>query len=123
MEFSGHLWLPLLYQPQSEIVVFEGFTFQIYKILVTKWKHWIGPNYILSSNEELELNSTLIIELVNIDESSHEEAIVIFITNKDLNNIKKIMLQRITIETDLNDPIKKQIYIMILIYSWSLGRE
>ena len=33
----------------------------------------------------MEFISTSIIELVNIDESSHEEDVVIFITYKDLN--------------------------------------
>ena len=36
---------------------------------------------IITFNEELEFLSTSIIELVIIDESSHEEEIVIFITN------------------------------------------
>ena len=36
-------------------------------------------------NEELEFLSTSVIKLLNIDEFLHEEAIVIFISNKDLN--------------------------------------
>ena len=85
MEFVDHLWLPFLDQPQSDIVVFIIITFQIYNILVQSWKHGIGPNYIISFNEELKLNSTSNIELANIHESSHEEPIVIFITNKYFN--------------------------------------
>ena len=87
MEFSGHLWLPFLDQPQSDIVFFAIIYFQIYHILVSKWKHGIGPNDIITFNEEFEFLSTWIIELVNIDESSHESAIVIFITKK-LKNTK-----------------------------------
>ena len=74
MEFADHLWLPYLDQPQSDIVVFAMITFQIYNILVTKWKDGIVPINGITFNEEL-----------NIYESSHEEAIVIFITYKDLN--------------------------------------
>ena len=36
----------------------------------------------------MEFLSTSIIELVNIDGSSHEESILIFIINKDLNMIE-----------------------------------
>ena len=32
LEFSNHLWLPFLYQPQSDVIVFEITTLQIYKI-------------------------------------------------------------------------------------------
>ena len=48
----------------------------------------MGPNNIITFNEELEFFSASIIELVNIDDSSHEEAIVIFITNKYLDTIE-----------------------------------
>ena len=43
----------------------------------------VGPNDKMTFNEELENISTSIIKLANIDESSHKEAIVIFITKKD----------------------------------------
>ena len=66
--------------------------------MATKWKHIIGPNYINTFNEGLEF-STLIIELVNIDESSHEEAILIFITNKDLNTTEN---NYVTEDDDVN---------------------
>ena len=46
--FIDHLWLPFLDQPQSDIVFFEIMTFQIYNILVTKCKHGICPNDIIS---------------------------------------------------------------------------
>ena len=39
LEFVDHLWLPFLDQPQSGILVFSIITFQIYKTLVSKWKH------------------------------------------------------------------------------------
>ena len=68
--FVDHLWLPFLDQPQSNIVVFSKINFQIYKIIVTKWKHGIGSNDKITFNEELEFLSTSIIEPVNIDESS-----------------------------------------------------
>ena len=54
-------------------------------ILVTIRKHKICPDYIIIFNKELYLLSTLIIELVNIDGYSHEEDVLILITNKDLN--------------------------------------
>ena len=79
MEFADHILLPFLDQTQSDIVVFAIITFHIYYILVTKWKHEIGPNDIITFNEWLEKKSASIIELVNIDEYSHEESIVIFV--------------------------------------------
>ena len=36
LEFSDHLWIPFIDQPQSEIVVFAMITFNIYNILVQK---------------------------------------------------------------------------------------
>ena len=71
MEFADHLWLLYLDQPQSDVVVFCNKYFQIYNILVKKWKHVIGPNGSVSFNEELENISTSIIKLDSIDESSH----------------------------------------------------
>ena len=53
LEFVNYLLLPFLDQPQSDSVVFEMINFQIYNIMVTKWKHGIGPNDIITSNEEL----------------------------------------------------------------------
>ena len=47
--------------------------------MVSKLNHGIVPDDIITFNEELEFLSTSIIELVNIDESSHEQVIVIFI--------------------------------------------
>ena len=49
------------------------------------WHYGIDTNDIITKNEGLEFLPTSIIEIINIDELSHEEAIVIFITNKDLN--------------------------------------
>ena len=82
LEFADHLWLPFLDQPQYDIVVFAIFTFQIYKIIVSKWKHGIGYIGIITFNEELYFLSTSVIEKINIDESSHKNAIVLFITKK-----------------------------------------
>ena len=56
--------------------------------MVTKQKDVIVPNDIITFNEQLEFLSSLILELVNIYESSHEEAIKIFKANKDLNTKK-----------------------------------
>ena len=70
MEFGDHLWMPSLDKPHKYIVVFEIINFQIYNILVTKWKHGIGPNDIILFNEWLEIISTSVIELVSIDEYS-----------------------------------------------------
>ena len=88
LEFADHLWLPFLDQPQSDILVSVIITFQIHNILEKNWKHVIGPNDIIPFNEELDLNSTSIIDLVNIHESFHEEVIIILIKNKDLNKTK-----------------------------------
>ena len=68
-EFVDHLRLTFLDKLQSDILVLAIITFRVYNIMVKKWKHGIGPNDILSFNEELDLLSTSIIELVNIDES------------------------------------------------------
>ena len=51
LEFADHLWLPFIYQPQQDIVVFAMNSFQIYNILVTKQKHVICPNDIITFNE------------------------------------------------------------------------
>ena len=56
-----------------------------------------------------------IIELVNIDKYSHEEAIITFITKTELNKTKTIVLQRMTMETALIYTIRKQVYILILL--------
>ena len=48
-------------QPQSDIVVFAVIDFQIYNILVSKWKNGIGPIDIITLNDELEFISTSII--------------------------------------------------------------
>ena len=88
MELSDHLWLTFLDQPHSDIVVSAIIYFHIYNILVTKWKDGIGPNDMITLNEELLFLSTLIIELVNIYECLHKNEIVIFITKKDLKKIE-----------------------------------
>ena len=51
---------------------------------MSRWKHGIGPIDIITFNDELEFLSTSIIELINIDDSSHENTIVIFITKRNL---------------------------------------
>ena len=51
LEFADHLWLPFLDEPHSDIVVLAIINFHIYKILVTKWKHLIGPNDKITFNE------------------------------------------------------------------------
>ena len=53
--FLDHLWLQFLDQTQSDIVVFAIIYFQIYNMLVTKWKHRIVPNDIISFDKELEI--------------------------------------------------------------------
>ena len=57
MESADHLWLPFIDEPQSDFLVFEIIIFQIYNIIVTKWKHGICPDGIISFNEELEFIS------------------------------------------------------------------
>ena len=58
LEFADHLWLPYLDKTQYDIIDFAIITYQIYNILVTKWKHRIGTNDIISLNEILEILST-----------------------------------------------------------------
>ena len=82
MEFADYLWLPFLDQPQSEIAVFEIINFRIYNIVVKKCKHGIGPNDIITFNEELESILTSTIKMVNTDDSSYDKAIENFITKK-----------------------------------------
>ena len=78
LESVDNLQLQFIDQPQSDIVVFAIINFQI----LSKWKHGIGTIDIIKFNEELEFISTSIIEIVNIDESLHENAIRIFITKR-----------------------------------------
>ena len=54
LEFVDNLWLPFLDKPQSYILVFAITTVQIYNILVSQWRHGIGPIDIITFNEELE---------------------------------------------------------------------
>ena len=58
LEFADHLRLPFLDQPQYDILVFAMITFQIYHILVSKWKHGIFHIDIITFNEWLEFIST-----------------------------------------------------------------
>ena len=53
LEFVDHLWVPFLDQSQSDIVVFAVITFQIYHILLSKWKHGIVPIDIIKFNNKL----------------------------------------------------------------------
>ena len=53
-----NLWLPFIDIPQSDIIVFAINTYQIYNILVNKWKYRIFSNDIFSLNEKLEMIST-----------------------------------------------------------------
>ena len=53
LEFVDHLWLPFIDQPQSHILDFVVITFQICNIIVSKWKHGIGPIDIITLNGEL----------------------------------------------------------------------
>ena len=54
---------------------------------MTQWKHVIGLNDKITLNEEPEILSTSNIKLVNTDESSHEESILIY-KKIDLNKTK-----------------------------------
>ena len=49
--FTDHLQLLFIDQPQSDILSFMIFDFHIYSILVTKWKHEIGPNNTITLSE------------------------------------------------------------------------
>ena len=69
--------MPFIDQPQSDIIVFAKINFHIYNIIVKKWKHGIGPNDIITFNGELWFILTILIGLVNINEFSHKEEILI----------------------------------------------
>ena len=93
MKFADHLWLPFLDQPQLESVVFAMINFQIYHILVSKWRSEIGTIDIITFNEDSEFISSSIIEIISIDESLHENEILIFLTKRTLKMIT-IMFQK-----------------------------
>ena len=61
LEFVDYLQLPFIDQPQSEIVVSAVINFQMYNIIVSKWKHGIGPIDIIKFNDKLSFISTSII--------------------------------------------------------------
>ena len=63
-------------QSRSDVVVFEIFYFQIYK-LVTEWKHGTSTSDIITFNEKLENVSTSLIELINIYAYSYDGALVV----------------------------------------------
>ena len=76
LEFTDHLWIPFIDQLQSDVVVFEIFSFQIYK-LVTEWKHGTSTSDIITFNEKLENVSTSLIELIKIYAYSYDGALVV----------------------------------------------
>ena len=55
MDFTGHFWSPFLDQPQSYVVVFEMISFEIYKTLVTEYKHVMYINYLITFNETIKI--------------------------------------------------------------------
>ena len=59
LEFADHLWLLFFDQPQSDVVDFALIYFHICIILVTKRKHVIVPNDIITFNEVLENSSEI----------------------------------------------------------------
>ena len=89
--------------------------FYINIILVTVWKHGICPHYITRFNEELENISTEIIEMTNMNESSHEESIVILKQKHEFLFLK---------EEDEGNwyefSYSETVYLIIILYSWSL---
>ena len=80
MLFPDQLWLIFLDQPQPDKAVFAIISFDICRYLVMEWKYGIYFNNIVTHNLSNENLSTLILEITNIDESSHEISIAIFIT-------------------------------------------
>ena len=49
--FYYHWWLPFLDQTHPDVVVLTIIDLYIYNIIVEKWKHGVGPNYIITFNE------------------------------------------------------------------------
>ena len=70
LEFVDHLWRPFIDEPQSDIVVFAIIILQVHNTLVTKQKHIIVPNDLITFNDESEFLSVSIIELVNVENYS-----------------------------------------------------
>ena len=52
--FPDHMWIPFIDQPQPYVVVFSTIYFNIYKYIVTKWKHYISIHDIVTLNEYIE---------------------------------------------------------------------
>ena len=108
LELVDHLWLPFIDQRQYDIVVFAINIFLIYKIIVSKWKHGIGPDDIITFDKKFEIISTSIIELVNIDESSYKEKVLIFITSRLLDMTKNNLVHSMMMKSALNYPLQKK---------------
>ena len=83
LEFTDHLWIQYLDQPQSNVVFFEIIT-SVCIHICNITENEISTNDIITFNEGLEIVSTSIIELTNIDDYSYEEALVIYLTRTDL---------------------------------------
>ena len=54
VEFPDNLWLPLIYQPQSDEIAFEIILFGVYKNISITWKNEISVDDIVRFNEQLE---------------------------------------------------------------------
>ena len=76
--FPDHIWLSFICQTQSDKVVFGIISFDVYKYLLIIYKNRFSINYIVASYEQLEILSTSLVRLTNIDESSHVNEVVIF---------------------------------------------
>ena len=60
-ESADHLWLPFIDQPQSDIIVSAIVSFHVYNVIVTKCKHGIVHNDIITFNKGLKFISTSIL--------------------------------------------------------------
>ena len=59
------------------VVLFEMIYFDIYKYLGTEWKQGMSINDIVPFSEKFVHLSTAMVEMTNIDDSSHKDGVAI----------------------------------------------
>ena len=81
MNFTDHLWLQFLDQPQSDAVLFAiNFFLKHILNILTDWKHGISTDDIIPFNEASENLSTEIVELKKKTTSLHMKRKLHFFT-------------------------------------------
>ena len=80
LELPDNLWIPFLNKSQSYVVISSMIYFDIYKYMVTKWKHGIYIHKKSTFNESLDNASMSILEPTKIGESYYEDGFAMFKT-------------------------------------------